>query len=320
MKPILVISEPNGFPSRAATLLARDLRLKFGPFSRRALCREVEAATGLMVRLGHRIDCEVLAGARCLRFIASPTTALNHIDLSAAAAANVEVLSLKGERAFLDGVHATAEHSWGLLLALLRRIPAAHASVLEGGWDRDSFRGGELHGKTLGIVGFGRLGSKVANYGRAFGMRVIANDSRESVPSWVEASDLVGLVARCDVLSIHVSFGPQTRNLINAAVLAHAKPGCLVVNTARGEVVDEAALLAGLISGRIGGAALDVLCFENTGGKAREDARALIDYGKTHSNLVVTPHIGGATVESMEKTEIFVAERIHAFVRSAWTA
>lgn len=319
-KPVLIIAEPEGFSPRAKALLAEDMALRLGPFARPALCREVRDATGLMVRLSHRIDHALLAGGPKLRFVASPTTGLNHIDLAAAEAAGIAMLSLQGERAFLDRVPATAEHSWALLLALLRRIPWAQASVLEGAWDRDAFRGGELHGKTLGIVGFGRLGSKVANYGRAFGMRVLACDPHQPLPGWVEAADLLDLAQWSDVLSIHVSFAADTCKLIDETVLRNVKSGCLVVNTARGEVLDEGALLAGLSSGRIGGAALDVLRFENAGGQAADDARALIVYAKAHENLLLTPHIGGATAESMEKTEIFIAEKIRAFLREAGIA
>ena len=122
------------------------------------------------------------------------------------------------------------------------------------------------------------------------------------------------------LLSIHVSFAADTCKLIDETVLRNVKSGCLVVNTARGEVLDEGALLAGLSSGRIGGAALDVLRFENAGGQAADDARALIVYAKAHENLLLTPHIGGATAESMEKTEIFIAEKIRAFLREAGIA
>ena len=123
-KPVLVISEPAGVSETALQMLSKVMRLQLGPYSRQALCNETAEATGMMIRLGHRIDADLLGVAKKLRFIASPTTGLNHVDLDAAKQAQVEILSLKGERVFLDGIHATAEHSWGLLLSLLRRIHA----------------------------------------------------------------------------------------------------------------------------------------------------------------------------------------------------
>jgi len=313
-KPLLVIAEPDGLSEAAVRLLSDVMRLQMGPYSRQALQAEITDATGILIRLGHRIDTDLLAAAKNLRFIASPTTGLNHIDLGAAKRARVEILSLKGERAFLDDIHATAEHSWALLLSLLRRIPWAERSVLGGEWDRDAYRGGELHGKTLGIVGFGRLGSKVANYGRAFGMRVVAADPAATLPDWVEAADLGEVADRADVLSVHVDYNQRTKNLIGRDVLDRIKPGCLIINTSRGEVIDEPALLSGLAGGRVGGAALDVLCFENDNGKALKNADLLRDYARGHENLIITPHVGGATVESMAKTEIFIANKILQFM------
>ena len=185
---------------------------------------------------------------------------------------------------------------------------------MNGEWNRDDHRGGELHGKTLGIVGFGRLGSKVAAYGRAFGMHVVATDPESELPSWVDSADLGAVVERADVLSVHVDFNQRTKNLIGGDVLDRIKPGCLIINTARGEVIDEAALLSGLVAGRIGGAALDVLCFENDNGRSLNNADLLRDYARTHENLIITPHIGGATFESMAKTELFIAKKILRFM------
>ena len=314
-KPLLVIAEPDGVSETALRMVSDVMALRTGPYSRQALHNEIAEATGILIRLGHRIDADLLAAANNLRFIASPTTGLNHVDLEAANRAGVEILSLKGERGFLDDIHATAEHSWALLLSLLRRIPWAQRSVLSGEWNRDAYRGGELHGKTLGVVGYGRLGSKVANYGRAFGMRVVATDPVAEFPDWVDSADLDAVAEQADVLSVHVDFNQRTRNLISGEVLGRIKPGCLIINTSRGEVIDEAALLSGLASGRVGGAALDVLCFENDGGQALNNADLLRDYARSHENLIITPHIGGATFESMAKTEVFIAKKIVQFMR-----
>lgn len=170
--------EPDNYNPAARSILSKLGKVTNGPFKRAELKREIEKYDILIVRLGHKIDKEILNNAARLKAIVSATTGLNHIDLKEAEMRNIAVLSLKGEREFLDQIYATAEHTIGLILSLLRNIPAACEEARKGNWNRDAFRGVELHGKTLGIIGYGRLGSKVAHYAQGFGMRVIANDIR----------------------------------------------------------------------------------------------------------------------------------------------
>lgn len=317
-RPTLIIVEPDGFSQKALEVLGRIFNIKLGPMTRTELLREVPYATGLVIRLAHRIDSQILASATQLRFIASPTTGLNHVDEAEAARRGIEVISLKGERAFLDGIHATAEHTWALLLALVRQVPAAVQSVNGGNWVRDDFRGTELHGRTLGIIGFGRLGSKVAAFGQAFGMTVLATDPIALIPDSVKRVNLGTLAARADIVSIHVSYSKETHGLIGESFFAALKKGALLLNTSRGEVIDEQMLLLALQEGRIGGAALDVLCGENVEGGSAIGSEALRNYARTNDNLIITPHIGGATVESMGKTEEFIAGKIVDFVQRNW--
>lgn len=312
--PRIVVAESLGFSPAAAEALRALGSVTFADADRAELLRLAAGADLLWVRLRHRVDAELLAAAPRLRAVVSPTTGLNHIDLEEAARRGVAVLSLRGEVEFLRTVRATAEHTVGLLLALLRRIPRAAAHVEQGGWDRDPFRGGELYGKVAGVVGYGRLGRIVAGYLGAFGMRVLAADpcvEPEALEPGVALVPLEGLLAEADVVTLHVSLSAATEGLFGAAQLAAMKPGALFVNTARGELVDEAALLAALEGGRLGGAALDVLAHERSGGMGHSP---LVRYAATHDNLVITPHIGGATRESMEKTEAFMAGRLAEFL------
>jgi D-3-phosphoglycerate dehydrogenase len=186
--------------------------------------------------------------------------------------------------------------------------------VKEGGWDRDSFRGTELRGKRLGVLGIGRLGRMVAEYGRAFGMSVAAYDHYASDwPTGVELRSAVeDLMEDAQVLSIHVPLNGETKGLIDKAMLERLPGGAVLINTARGAVVDEAALLAALGSGRLSGAGLDVVADELCGGPSQ----ALLAYARDHDNLIITPHMGGATVESMEKAETFMAQKLARFLES----
>ena len=172
----ILVAESRGFSPASERRLRELGDLTLADLDRAGLLGAVAGADVLIVRLRNRVDGEVLAAAPHLRAVVSPTTGLDHLDLAALEARGVAVLSLRGETEFLRTVTGTAEHAWALLLALVRRVPAAAAAARAGDWDRDRFRGRELAGRTLGVVGLGRLGSMVARYGAAFGMRVVAYD------------------------------------------------------------------------------------------------------------------------------------------------
>ncbi len=282
---------------------------------RAALMARLPAVDALIVRLGHQIDSELLAAAPRLRFLASATTGLDHIDLEAAAAHGIEVLSLRGEIEFLEKVPATAEFTWALLLALLRNIPQASTDVRQGSWRREHFRGHELAGRHLGLVGLGRVGRQVAGFGLAFGMRVAAYDPapRQEMAGVELCPSLEALLARSDVLCLHAPLDETTRGLLGDRELALLPPGAFLVNTARGGLLDEAALLRALESGRLQGAALDVIDNERNEEKRRTSplAHYLREQGDA-GRLLITPHLGGATFDSMARTEIFIARKLAA--------
>ena len=307
-------AEPEGYSPEAREVLGALGEVTEKTLDRTGLLDAVAECEVLISRFGHSLDKELFAAAPRLQVLVSATTGLDHIDLEAAADGGVEVLSLKGETEFLEEMSATAELAWGLLLAVSRHIPDASQSVKEGGWDRDSFRGNELRGKRLGILGIGRLGRMVAEYGRTFGMSVAAYDPYASDwPTGVELrSAAEDLMEDAQVLSIHVPLNDETRGRIDGDMLARMPEGAVLINTARGAVVDEAALLAALDSGHLAGAGLDVVADEFSGGTSQ----ALLAYARDHGNLIITPHMGGATVESMEKAEVIMAQKLARFLES----
>jgi D-3-phosphoglycerate dehydrogenase len=268
----------------------------------------------LIVRLATNVNRQVLDSGRCLKAVVSATTGLDHVDVAYAREQGVAVLSLQGEIEFLDTIPATAEHAWGLLLALTRRIPHAFYSVCAGEWDRDLFRGHDLRNRRLGLVGLGRIGKKVARFGMAFEMDVAAYDPYRAdwLPGVHRCESLNGLLSRSDVLSLHVPLNSETRGLIGRADLALLPPSAVVVNTSRGDVLDETALVEGLESGKVGGAALDVVAAERD--PAIRSSSPLLHYARSHDNLLITPHIGGATAESMASTEVFMAAKLRDFL------
>ena len=304
-----LVAEPEDFNDAAVRVLqqAGDVVLKtVGSVA------ELSAAFSefdvIFVRLKFRITGDLLPASPRCRLLAVPTTGLDHIDLEACAERGIEVVSLSGEREFLREVRATAEHTVGLALAVIRNLPQAAGSVLDGAWDRDRFRGHELYEKTAGIVGLGRLGAITAGYFHALGMRVLGVDVRDDVePSpAIKVGGLEELLGRSDLVSIHVSYTPATRHLIDVTEFDQMKDGALFVNTSRGGIVNESALLQALDSGRLAGAALDVLDGEPDIGADHPVVR----YARAHPNVLITPHVGGNTFESFEKTEIFIARRI----------
>ena len=269
----------------------------------------------LMVRLQHRISGDLIKACPRLRAILSPTTGLDHIDLGVADARGVRIFSLKGEVLFLTSISSTAEHTFALLLALVRRMVPSVEAVKEGRWEQAPFRGHNLQGATLGILGYGRIGTMVAEYGQAFGMRVLAYDPYvDRYPAHVtRVPSLDTLLRESNVLSVHVPLEPATRGMIGARELRLLPRGALLINTARGAVVDEGALLHALSDGHLGGAGLDVLEGEPEIGPA---GRALIAWAATHDTLLITPHLGGATEEAVEKTDLFVLEKFRMWAEN----
>jgi D-3-phosphoglycerate dehydrogenase / 2-oxoglutarate reductase len=305
-----LVAESSGFSTQAAALLQELGDLVLADLSRGDLMRAVRGADILWVRLRHRIDAEVFAAAAGLRIVVTPTTGLNHIDVEGAHQRGIRVLSLRGEVDFLREVRATAEHTLALLLALLRRLPAAAMHVCGGGWNRDLFPGHELSGKVAGVVGYGRLGRLVAHSLKALGARVLVADpyvERETVESGLQLLSLDELLRKAEIVTLHVAYSSTTHGFFGQREFALMREGGWFVNTSRGELVDEIALLAALRSARLAGAALDVITDEYSGELSNHP---VIRYAREHDTLIVTPHIGGCTVESMEKTEVFMAKRL----------
>ena len=249
-----------------------------------------------------------------LRWLITPTTGLNHIDLEELERFKVNLISLKGETAFLQNITPTAELVFALLMALLRQVPQAYNDVLVGNWQRRSHLGRELKDLNLGIIGLGRLGTMTAGYAQAFGMKVMAYDIKDD-PFLREANhhvqrkaSLKELVAEADVVSIHLPWDEITEEMFDKALFKQFKRGAYLINTARGELIDEEALLKALNEGILAGCGVDVLngdsCWEEV-----PQGHPLVEYARKHDNLIITPHIGGYTINAILKTRAFLIEK-----------
>lgn len=307
---VLCLHDVRAFPE-VLDALGEIAEVKVFPPEPGVLLREIVDCDAYIASLHVRLTAEAIAASERLRVIATPSTGLDHIDLDAAEARGIPVLSLKDDRTFLDQITCTAELTWGLLLACVRRIPAGFNAARQGRWARDAFRGHQLAGKTFGILGYGRLGTMMGDYAGAFRMRVLACDVRDFDAPGIERVDMDTLFRESDVVSIHVHLTPENRGLVGRKQIEMMKPGAILLNSSRGAVIDEAALLDALEAGRLGGAGLDVIH-----GEWSDDLynHPLITYAREHENLIISPHLGGVTYESQAMAMRYTAEKLRDFL------
>ena len=314
MSTCLVIDEMH--PSLQPLLQAIGVAINYQPSLTAA---EVPAALaaypyeGLVVRSKLRVTADLLAHGPQLRYVARAGAGTDNIDEAAMAAADIILLNApEGNR------DAVGEYAVGLLLALLRNIARADHEVRQGQWQREANRGEEIGGKTIGLLGYGHMGRAFARRLSAFGCTVLAHDSNPAVPAddYATLVSLPELQARADVLSLHIPYSPANHHFVNESVLGGFAKPIWVVNTARGEVLDHAALVQGVQAGNVRGAALDVLDNEklNTLSPVQQ---ATFDFLKAAPNVVLTPHVGGWTHESYVRINEVLVEKIRAFRNSA---
>ena len=259
----------------------------------------VKGAQALIIRSATTVTEEVLAAGTDLIVVGRAGIGLDNVDVPTATARGVMVVN-----APQSNILSAAEHTMALLLAQARNVPQAHAALIAGRWERSRWTGVELSDKTLGIVGLGRIGKLVAQRALAFGMRLVAYDpfvsSDRARQMSVELVDLDTLMAVSDFVSIHVVKTPETIGLVNAELLAKAKPGIRIINVGRGGIIDETALADAIRSGHVGGAAIDVFTTEPT----TESPLFALD------SVVVTPHLGASTHEAQDKAGDTIAEQV----------
>ena len=278
---------------------------EIGPKDLDAIKQALPEANAWLLRSGTKVTAELLACGPKLKAVGRAGVGIDNIDLEAATRRGVLVMNTPGGNAV-----SVAEHALGLILALARKIPGAAASMHEGKWEKKKFGGTELRGKTLGIVGLGRIGQEVARRAQAFEMTVAAHDpfvaQQLARDIDVELLELDELLGRADYLTLHVALTPQTDKLLNKDRLAKLKPGARILNTARGELVEEDALLEALESGQVAGAALDVFATEPP------FESPLLQ----HPNVIATPHIGGSSAEAQEEVGIKIAEQVRDYLKA----
>jgi D-3-phosphoglycerate dehydrogenase len=269
------------------------------------LAPDLADADALVVRSATKVTPALIAAAPRLRAIARAGTGVDNVNVDAATARGIVVMNAPGANSI-----SVAELVMAQLLSLARRLPAADASMKHGKWDKKSFLGEEVRGKVLGLAGLGRIGQQVARRAKSFAMTVIAHDpfisANVAADLGVELVSLDDLCARSDYISLHLPSTPQTKHVFNAARLATCKKGARVINTARGDLIDEAALLDALRSGHIGGAALDVFAQEPTTDPTLQQL----------PQVVASPHIAASTREGQELVGVETASALRDFLKT----
>jgi D-3-phosphoglycerate dehydrogenase len=264
----------------------------------------LQAADGAIIRLATRITADLLEDPGKLRVIVRAGAGVDNVDVVAATRKGVIVMNTPS-----SNTYSACEHTWGLILALARQIPTADAVMHQGGWDRQKFLGTQLAGKTLGIIGLGRIGREVAKRALAMGMKVIGRDpiltaDRMTSLSIVPAQDMDTVLQQADIVTLHVPLNDETKGLIGKAQLSRMKKGACLINCARGGIVDENALVEAITSGHLGGAALDVFV---------QEPPAADHPLRTFPNVVLTPHIGAATREAQRSIAVEAAQSMVNF-------
>jgi D-3-phosphoglycerate dehydrogenase len=267
------------------------------------LAERIGGYHGILIRSATQLDAGLIERAGRLRVIGRAGIGVDNVDVPAATKRGIIVAN-----APQSNIVAAAEHTIALMLALARNVPQAHASLTSGKWERSRFGGVEVYEKTLGVLGFGRIGQLVAARAKAFGMHIVAYDPFVSAERFRElgaepAPTAAEVYAQADFLTIHLPRTPETKGVLNAQAFAQCKDGVRVINCARGELVDDAALKDALDSGKVAGAALDVFPSE-----------PITDYPlfDGYPNVVVTPHLGASTTEAQDRAGVQTAEQMVA--------
>lgn len=313
----ILVTEPESCHEDYLTLLRDIGRVVCKKMQRHELLEDIKNYDILIIGVETVVDRQLLDKAKRLKIIGSHTTGIDHIDVDYARKLGIKDVTLRDRPEMLKDVTATAEHTVALILSLMRNIPWAFDAVREEKWERSKFFGSQLKGKILGIIGYGRLGAKVAKYGLVFGLKVLVYDpyvdEEKIIQDQVLPVDLKFLLRESDVISIHVKLTKETENLVSYEEFQEMKRKPVFINTSRGRIVNEDALLEALNKKWVSGAAIDVLSAETFSSNPLYN-NPLVKYAKENNNLLITPHLGGATFESMRTTGLYIGEKIKDIV------
>ncbi len=304
----ILVASPEYFPEEILAELKKFANVEPKKLSREELLNEIEKYDAVLTRVDVKFDREILEKATKLKVIGSATTGLDHIDAAYANSKGIKIINLSGAHTV-----PTAEYTFSLILSLARKIPWAFDSLKSGKWERHKFFGMEFEGRTLGVVGFGKIGSRIARYAKSFGMNIIVydpyinKDLADEVGAKVTTLDDV--LKNSDIITIHAFLSPETKKMINSDAFSKMKSTALIINVARGEIIDEDSLIEALSERKIAGAALDVYPEEPLPKNSK-----LIEYANSRDNLLITPHIAASTRDSVYEAAEEIVQKVKEFL------
>ena len=312
-KPRVLCTQDLSSAPEALATLQEAVDLDYRASSRATLLEAIGECDAYWGDICVKVDKEVLDRAKNLKVVCVAATGTDHIDKEELARRGIRLLCIAKDYGLLDTFTATAECAWMLLQTCHRHFRDATAGALQGNWKREDFCGDQLSGRTLGVLGVGRLGKMTVEFGKAFRMRVLGCDHLPFEIEGVEPVDFDTLLREADDISIHIHMLPENYHLFNEEVFGKMKDGAVVVNTSRGDLIDEDALLRALESGKLAAFGSDVLHNE-----WRDDMREspVVQYAQTHANVVITPHIGGCTHKSMVDARNFTARKLVQYLQT----
>jgi D-3-phosphoglycerate dehydrogenase len=313
MKPRLLITESDAYGDEELSLLRSVFDVEVCQVSSqdqfKTLLKSVQP-TVILVGLGLSVGSEEVGALTQLKVVATPTTGSDHIDRAELKKRGISCITLQDVKSDLNPISSTAELAWGLVLSVARHIPTASEAVLRGEWRRRDYLGVQLRGKNLGIIGLGRLGGYVAEYGVAFGMNVLAFDVEPKRPNpKIAMVSLNDVLAQSDVISVHVPLNARTMKLIGRDEFLRMKHGVLLVNTSRGDIFDEIELASLIRSGHIGAYGTDVIAGD-TSWIEEVGLNPIIALRNDGFNVITTPHIGGYTSDAVRFTRNLVVQKL----------
>lgn len=298
-------AEPYGYSKVAIeNWTAKGFQYREGSWKEIAETDVFEDVEILIVRLEKKVEAKILDKFPNLKGLVSATTGHDHLDVEELKKRNISLHSLRGHDEFLKTIPSTAELTWAIILGLLRNLPTAFADVKNGNWNRDAFRGFQLKDKTIGIIGLGRTGRKIARYAQAFDMKIGYYDPYVSNNELKKYDSLEELFSNADIISIHVHLKDDTKHLINSNLLSKCKSDAYIINTSRGKIWNEIDIVDALKTGNLKGVASDVLYNE----LENIEQSPLWKYAQNADNVLITPHIGGASWDAMWACEIYMTE------------
>ncbi|TDP59221.1 D-3-phosphoglycerate dehydrogenase [Flavobacterium dankookense] len=300
----LLITESENFSEDAILELKKHFEVEVANlFSEAELIEKIQTVDVLFIRLRFNLSKEILSQTSSLKYILTATTGLDHINVDYFQGNGGRVISLKGEADFLGTIPSTAEHTWGLLLALMKKIPNAFADVKSGNWNRDNFKGNNLKDKKIGILGLGRVGKQVAKFAEAFQMEIAYFDVQQIESYYLKFTDAKDLFSWADIISIHIPYTFENEKYVDKDLLSSCNSNAILINTSRGKIWDETVVAEFLRENKIKAIATDVLFDEYNNSVSKNP---LVQLTNLNYNIIITPHIAGATFESMTMTEDFI--------------